>query len=121
VVFSFSASTIAALVSARTEAPLGLLVVPVLDTVAAVEDAVALGCSALHLFHLQVSLQLVEKIHDVGMAVVAWTVNGPERSAAMLDAGIDAIISDDVPGSLHVMGVAGGLARDGGSRRESGA
>jgi len=55
------------------------------------------------------------------MAVVAWTVNGAQRVEAMLDVGVDAIISEDVPGSLHVNGVAGGLARDGGSRGESGA
>ncbi len=80
-----------------------------------------MGCSALHLFHLQVSSQLVEKVHDAGMTVVAWTVNGAQRVEAMLDVGVDAIISEDVPGSPHVNGVAGGLARDGGSRGESGA
>jgi glycerophosphoryl diester phosphodiesterase len=100
--------------------PLGLLVVPALDTAAAVEEAAALGCSALHLFHLQVTSQLVDSIHDRGMAVVTWTVNDPRRVAVMLEAGVDAIISDDVPEALRAMGVADGLARDGDSRGESG-
>ncbi|MGD0321625.1 MAG: glycerophosphodiester phosphodiesterase [Acidimicrobiales bacterium] len=106
VVSSFSLSTIAALASAGAEVPLGLLVAPARDTAVAVEEAVALGCSALHLFHLEISSRLVQRVHDTGMMVVAWTVNGSARVAAMLDAGVDAIVSDDVSGSLRAMGAA---------------
>jgi hypothetical protein len=102
----WNTSTIAALASAGAEVPLGLLVAPARDTAVAVEEAVALGCSALHLFHLEISSRLVQRVHDTGMMVVAWTVNGSARVAAMLDAGVDAIVSDDVSGSLRAMGAA---------------
>ena len=80
VVSSFSAAIVAALVSAGTGVPVGLLVSPGSDAFTALGQAAALGCSALHTFHLDVTPQLVVEAHGVGMAIVAWTVNDPRRA-----------------------------------------
>jgi glycerophosphoryl diester phosphodiesterase len=119
VVSSFSAATASALVSAGAGVPIGLLVGPRSDVRAAFERATALGCSALHTFHLGVTSRFVGEVHDVGMAVVAWTVNEPQRVEAVLEAEVDAIVSDDVPEVLRATRVARGLDRGGGSRGES--
>jgi glycerophosphoryl diester phosphodiesterase len=49
-------------------------------------------------FHL-VTAELVAQAHAGGMQVVPWTVNKPEDWAKLVDARVDAIISDD-PASL---------------------
>jgi glycerophosphoryl diester phosphodiesterase len=36
----------------------------------------------------------LQEAHDLGLAVVVWTVNEPEQIARMLDMGVDGIISD---------------------------
>jgi glycerophosphoryl diester phosphodiesterase len=119
VVSSFSTDTVAALVSAGSGVPIGLLVSPGSDAVAASQRAAALECSAVHAFRLDVTSRLVAEAHDLGMAVVAWTVDDPEQVKAMLQARVDAIISDEVPKVLRAIRVASGLDRGAGSRGES--
>lgn len=119
VISSFSSSTISALASCGTEIPLGQLVAPSSDASAAAEAAAEGGCSALHLFHLFVTNDLVSSVHDKGMAVVAWTVNEPEQLSSMLEAGVDAVITDDVGQAHRVVGAAPGLVRDPGPRGQS--
>jgi glycerophosphoryl diester phosphodiesterase len=41
------------------------------------------------------SPRVIEAGHDLGAAVLAWTVNDPERVKSLVEAGIDAIITDD--------------------------
>lgn len=130
-VSSFSSTTIAALVSAGAEVPLGLLVEPGRDAYETLEQAAALGCRTLNVFHLQVTPGLVEDARRTGMGVVAWTVNEPDHVASMLDAGVEMIISDDVTGALRATRAAdpargpgarateGGLVRDGSPRGQS--
>jgi glycerophosphoryl diester phosphodiesterase len=84
--------------------PLGLLVHPALDPTGALEGAVALGCVALHPFHRQVDATLVERVHGAGMAVVTWTVDDPAELEAVLRADVDAVITDDVAGTLAHLG-----------------
>jgi glycerophosphoryl diester phosphodiesterase len=106
-------------VSTPTEIAFGLLVSPAFDALDAVEPAAALGCSSFHPYHLQATPKLVERAHDLGLAVVTWTVNDPEAMAAVLGAGVDAVISDDVPGALKAMGRSAGLVRERGPRGQS--
>jgi glycerophosphoryl diester phosphodiesterase len=40
--------------------------------------------------------RLVERVHEVGGRVIAWTVNDPADAAALLEIGVDAICTDDV-------------------------
>jgi len=105
--------------STPIEVAFGLLVSPAFDALDAVEHAAALGCSSLHPFHLQATSELVERAHGEGLAVVTWTVNDPEAMAAVLGAGVDAVISDDVPGALKAMGRSPGLVRESGRRGQS--
>jgi len=119
VVSSFSTGTVAALVSAGAGVPVGMLASPGSDAVAVSERAAALGCSAMHTFHLGVTARFVAGVHDLGMAVVAWTVDDPGQAEAMLQAGVDVIISDEVPKVLRAIRVASGLDRGAGSRGES--
>jgi len=120
VVSSFSTSTIRALSSSGAGVALGQLVSPSVDVPAAVEGAAEAGCSAVHVLHLQVDEDLVGRVHEHGMAVVAWTVNGPERVAAMLGAGVDAIITDDTEGTSRAIEADAGLVRDRDPRGQSG-
>jgi glycerophosphoryl diester phosphodiesterase len=46
-----------------------------------------------------VTKERVSWAHSAGLGVVPWTVNKPEEWAKLVDAGVDAIISDD-PASL---------------------
>jgi len=83
---------------------LGLLVHPALDVAAALDTAVGLGCAAVHPHHSQVDAALVDRAHDLGMAVVTWTVNLPLELDAVVRAGVDAVVTDDVAGTLARLG-----------------
>jgi glycerophosphoryl diester phosphodiesterase len=41
-----------------------------------------------------VNAALVTEAHRLGLSVVVWTVNKPEDIAAMIDIGVDGVISD---------------------------
>ena len=87
-------------------APLGLLVHPALDASSALDTATSLGCVALHPHHSQVTADLVGRAHDSGLAVVTWTVNLPEDLDAVVEAGVDVVITDDVANTLAHLGRA---------------
>jgi glycerophosphoryl diester phosphodiesterase len=81
----------------------GLLVHPALDAREMAGQAQALGCLALHPFHARVSPELVEELHQMGLAVMTWTVNEPAEVTAMARAGVDGIITDRVSSSLAAL------------------
>lgn len=123
---SFSSATIAALVGAGADVPLGLLVEPMRSTVEALFEAWELGCETVNVFHQTVTPELVTQARELGLGTVAWTVNGREQVASMLDAGVEVIISDDVAGALGAIraagltnGPEGGLVRGGSPRGQS--
>ena len=43
-----------------------------------------------------VDSRLVERVHEVGGRVIAWTVNDDADAAALLEIGVDAICTDDI-------------------------
>ena len=45
-------------------------------------------------FHLDLTAEKVKEAHALGLQVLAWTVNEPARMAAVLDMGVDGIVSD---------------------------
>ena len=53
------------------------------------------GASALMLHHAVVSAAAVERAHEAGAAVWAWTVDAPAALARLDAAGVDAVISND--------------------------
>jgi glycerophosphoryl diester phosphodiesterase len=81
-----------------------LLVHPALDALAALDTAETLGCVALHPHHSQVDAALVERAHGRGLAVATWTVNSPEEIDAVVDAGVDVVITDSVADTLAHLG-----------------
>jgi glycerophosphoryl diester phosphodiesterase len=56
----------------------------------------ALGCAALDLKHTALKPQLVDAVHAQGLAVLAWTVNDPDRAARLVEWGVDTVITDAV-------------------------
>jgi glycerophosphoryl diester phosphodiesterase len=58
--------------------------------------ALRLGCIALDLKHTALTADLVREVHDAGLRVATWTANDPARIAALLEWGVDTIITDEV-------------------------
>ena len=109
VVSSFWPDTLAAVGAAGQGSgavPLGLLVHPALDASSLLETAAALGCAALHPHHSQVSAELVHRAHTLDLAVFTWTVNAPGDLDAVVEAGVDGLITDDVAPALAHLGRA---------------
>jgi glycerophosphoryl diester phosphodiesterase len=105
-VSSFWPDALVAFGEASSLVPLGLLVYPAFNATEAVSTAKDLGCSALHPHFTSVTSELVELCHQQGLQVGTWTVNGVADVTAMVDAGIDAVISDDVASALDAVGRA---------------
>lgn len=78
----------------------GLLVHPALDAAGLVGPAAEAGCGALLPSAEQVTVDLVAAAHRADLAVVAWTVNGAPGLDAVLAAGVDGVITDDVGGTV---------------------
>jgi glycerophosphoryl diester phosphodiesterase len=90
--------------SAGGAVPLGLLVHPAFDAPSALDAAAGLLCAALHPHHSQVTTELVRHAHGLGVAVVSWTVNDPDDLDAVVDAGVDGVITDRVTETLAHLG-----------------
>ncbi|MGI9026257.1 MAG: glycerophosphodiester phosphodiesterase [Burkholderiaceae bacterium] len=82
----FSSFSIDALVEARAHAPhiaRGLLVEELVD--GDIEQAHALDCISMHVDHRHLERATVERLHDAGFAILAYTVNDSVRLNALLD------------------------------------
>lgn len=96
-VSSFWAGALEAVREADAAIPTGLLVPTWLGADAAVEAAAGRGCAALHPHVSVVTPLLVARAHGAGLAVAAWTVDDPEVASDLVAAGVDVLITDDVP------------------------
>jgi glycerophosphoryl diester phosphodiesterase len=101
IVSSFWPETLAALRTAdedarRSHVKLGLLVHPSLDAAGVLDDALQLGCAAVHPHHSRAHPMLVRRAHELGLAVVVWTVNDPRDLDAVVRANVDVVITDQV-------------------------
>jgi glycerophosphoryl diester phosphodiesterase len=61
------------------------------------------GIAALHPHHALSDADFVARAHGQGLIVNAWTVNAAERARALSLAGVDGIITDDVPAVLDAL------------------
>ncbi len=95
IVSSFWSGALSA-VRAASDLRTGLLVAPGFDTDTAIAGAVDLGCAAVHLPVVLVTPASVYAAHAVGLAVAAWTVADRAALDAVLDAGVDTVVTDDV-------------------------
>ena len=96
VVSSFWSGALAAVRSAGSAVPTGLLVVSSFDPLASIAAAADLGCAAVHLPVGLVDGPTVATAHAAGLEVAAWTVADESTLAAVLAAGVDTVITDDV-------------------------
>ncbi len=55
---------------------------------------VELGAHVISPEHVLVNPRLVDQAHAVGLSVLPWTVNDPARMRAMVEAGVDGLVSD---------------------------
>lgn len=62
------------------------------DALAFAAQIHAEGLSAIE---LRMDAAVVERIHDAGLLVWAWTINDPHRAAELMELGVDAICTDD--------------------------
>lgn len=69
--------------------------------------AKAAGCAAWQPFWRNVTRERVAEAHALGLAVVPWTVNEPADMAAMIDAGVDGLITDYPDRARKVMAERG--------------
>lgn len=60
-----------------------------------VEATVATGAQVCSPHLRRVNAKMVERAHAAGLQVVPWTANEPEEWKKLVEAGVDAIISDD--------------------------
>ena len=95
-VSSFWSGALAAVRSSGSALPTGLLVVSSFDPLASIAAAADLGCAAVHLPVGLVDGPTVATAHAAGLAVAAWTVSDEVTLTAVLGAGVDTVITDDV-------------------------
>ncbi|EAX47284.1 glycerophosphoryl diester phosphodiesterase [Thermosinus carboxydivorans Nor1] len=59
-----------------------------------VKAAKAIGADVISPYFKELSLELVEEAHELGMKVVPWTVNREQDMNMLIDMGVDGIITD---------------------------
>lgn len=93
----FSSFSVDALAAAHASAPRfarGLLVEELAD--GDLERAHALDCISVHVDHRHLDRATVERLHDAGFAILAYTVDDSARLDALLGWGVDAICTDRI-------------------------
>ena len=103
-VSSFQVATLLAVEVADGRLALGALWGFAAEVDSALADAAASGFGAVHPFLASVDGELVEKAHAMGLAVNVWTVNAPEDLRAMVDLGVDTVITDRLGDALAIAG-----------------
>ncbi|HEY4929761.1 MAG TPA: glycerophosphodiester phosphodiesterase, partial [Acidimicrobiales bacterium] len=93
---AFWAVALTAVRAAGSGVATGLQVLSSFDAGTAVTGAVDLGCAAVHLPVALVTPETVAAAHGAGLVVAAWTVTDETDLAAMLGAGVDTVVTDDV-------------------------
>lgn len=79
------------------------------DATEAVRQATALGAAVLQHRWEDLTTEVVDAVHDAGVAVWSWPIDTDESIARSVAVGVDAIIGDDVALLLHGLAAA---ARD---------
>jgi len=59
-----------------------------------VQAAKAIGADIISPYYMEISKEMVEEAHNLGMKVVPWTVNSCNDMEMMYDMGVDGLISD---------------------------
>jgi glycerophosphoryl diester phosphodiesterase len=83
--------------------PTALLTFGLDDPVAVIALCVSRGHRALHPFDATVDEELVDTAHAAGLAVNVWTVDRPDRIAALAEMGVDGICTNVPDIARHVL------------------
>lgn len=102
IVSSFQPSTLRAVQAADGRLPLGVLWSFLTDVEAGLEMAVAEGWAAVHPFVPDATPKLVEQAQAAGLAVNVWTVNGSQDLMALVELGVEAVITDRLVDALSI-------------------
>jgi glycerophosphoryl diester phosphodiesterase len=103
IVSSFDAGTIEALRAAEPALPIGWLLGSFEDLDRALGVALDRGYQALHPFFATVQGPFVERCHEGGLAVNVWTPNADSDLVAMLELGVDTLITDRLTAALAIV------------------
>ena len=74
--------------------PCAWLFFQVMDPAAAIERAVVHEMTAIHPYDTLVDTALVRRAHEAGLQVNVWTVDDPDRMAALIEMGVDGICTN---------------------------
>ncbi len=103
IVSSFDAPTIEAVRAAEPGLPVGWLLWVKADLDQAMAQALDRRYQALHPFFVGVKADFVRRCHQAGLAVNVWTPNTDADLEAMLDLGVDALITDRLSAALALV------------------
>jgi glycerophosphoryl diester phosphodiesterase len=103
IVSSFDAPTIEAVQAAEPELPVGWLLGVTADLDAALATAMDRHYQALHPFFVTLRADFVRRCHQAGLAVNVWTPNTDADLEAMLDLGVDTLITDRLSAALALV------------------
>jgi glycerophosphoryl diester phosphodiesterase len=82
--------------------PLGVLWPFLTDIEAGLAHAVAEGWSAVHPFVTEAGPELVKRAHAAGLSVHVWTVNARHDLSALVQLGVEAVITDHLVEALSI-------------------
>jgi glycerophosphoryl diester phosphodiesterase len=103
IVSSFDQGTIEALRVAEPALAIGWLVGSLADLDRALEVALDRGYQALHPFFATVQGPFVGRCHEGGLAVNVWTPNADPDLEAMVELGVDTLITDRLSAALAIV------------------
>jgi glycerophosphoryl diester phosphodiesterase len=102
IVSSFQVATLRAVQAADSRLGLGALWGFATEAEPALAEAAEAGFWAVHPFVLSVTPELVARAHAMGLAVNVWTVNAVPDLRAMVEAGVDTVITDELADALAI-------------------
>jgi glycerophosphoryl diester phosphodiesterase len=108
IVSSFQVATLRAVQAADGRLALGALWGLTAEVEPALAEAAEAGFGAVHPFFVSVDRELVRRAHAMGLEVNVWTVNSPHDLRAMVEAGVDTVITDRLGDALAAAGAAAG-------------
>ncbi len=108
IVSSFQPATLLAVQAVDGRLALGALWGFATDPGSALAEAIAAGFRAVHPFVSSVTPELVAAAHSAGLAVNVWTVNAPDDLRAMVELGVDTVITDRLGAALEAAGGGNG-------------
>ena len=94
IVSSFNLATIDAVRAVDPAIATGWLTLDAFDQAAAAATAAERGHTALHPHQAGVTATLVDAAHELGLTVITWTVDDPDRLRQVAADGVDAIITN---------------------------